>query len=57
MRQRTIVCPIIHNDGAILLCKMASDRGVFPASGRCPAAEWSQAKPWNKRCAVKSAKN
>ena len=30
MRQRTIVCPIIHNDGAILLCKMASDRGVFP---------------------------
>lgn len=30
MRQRIIVCPIIENDGEILLCKMASDRGVFP---------------------------
>ena len=30
MKQRTIVCPIIHNGGAILLCKMAADRGVFP---------------------------
>jgi nucleoside triphosphatase len=30
MKQRTIVCPIIHRDGAILLCKMAADRGVFP---------------------------
>jgi nucleoside triphosphatase len=30
MRQRTIVCPIIQNDGADLLCKMADDRGVFP---------------------------
>lgn len=30
MRQRTIVCPIIQNDGAYLLCKMANDRGVFP---------------------------
>lgn len=30
MRQRTIVCPIIQNDGAYLLCKMASNRGVFP---------------------------
>lgn len=30
MRQRTIVCPIIQNDGAYLLCKMAADRGVFP---------------------------
>lgn len=30
MRQRTIVCPIIENDGAYLLCKMADDRGVFP---------------------------
>ncbi len=30
MKQRTIVCPIIQNDGAYLLCKMASDRGVFP---------------------------
>ena len=27
MRQRTIVCPIIQNDGAYLLCKMADDRG------------------------------
>ncbi len=30
MRQRTIVCPIIQNEGAYLLCKMADDRGVFP---------------------------
>ncbi|AMO48008.1 Nucleoside triphosphatase nudI [Enterobacter sp. FY-07] len=30
MRQRTIVCPLIQNDGAYLLCKMANDRGVFP---------------------------
>ena len=28
--QRTIVCPLIQNDGAYLLCKMADDRGVFP---------------------------
>lgn len=30
MRQRTIVCPLIQNDGAYLLCKMVGDRGVFP---------------------------
>ena len=30
MRQRTIVCPLIQNDGCYLLCKMAYDRGVFP---------------------------
>ena len=30
MRQRTIVCPLIENQGAYLLCKMPSDRGVFP---------------------------
>ncbi|WP_312402507.1 nucleoside triphosphatase NudI [Rhizobium sp.] len=30
MRQRIIVCPLIENDGAYLLCKMPSDRGVFP---------------------------
>ncbi|PHM65271.1 nucleoside triphosphatase NudI [Xenorhabdus sp. KJ12.1] len=30
MRQRTIVCPIIQNNGEYLLCKMAFDRGVFP---------------------------
>ncbi|WP_340618752.1 nucleoside triphosphatase NudI [Xenorhabdus entomophaga] len=30
MRQRIIVCPVIQNDGKFLLCKMASDRGVFP---------------------------
>ena len=30
MRQRTIVCPLIQNNGAYLLCKMANDRGVFP---------------------------
>ncbi|TNV22184.1 nucleoside triphosphatase NudI [Buttiauxella sp. B2] len=30
MRQRVIVCPIIENNGEVLLCKMANDRGVFP---------------------------
>ena len=30
MRQRTIVCPLIQNEGDYLLCKMADDRGVFP---------------------------
>ncbi|WP_336219386.1 nucleoside triphosphatase NudI [Citrobacter amalonaticus] len=30
MRQRTIVCPLIENDGCYLLCQMADDRGVFP---------------------------
>jgi nucleoside triphosphatase len=30
MRQRVIVCPVIQNNGEFLLCKMASDRGVFP---------------------------
>ena len=30
MRQRTLVCPLIQNNGCYLLCKMADDRGVFP---------------------------
>ncbi|EOX8527603.1 nucleoside triphosphatase NudI [Salmonella bongori] len=30
MRQRTIVCPLIQNDGCYLLCKMVDNRGVFP---------------------------
>ncbi|MCO6185403.1 nucleoside triphosphatase NudI [Rhizobium sp. L1K21] len=30
MRQRVILCPLIQNQGAYLLCKMPSDRGVFP---------------------------
>ncbi|QAZ42826.1 nucleoside triphosphatase NudI [Mesorhizobium sp. Pch-S] len=30
MRQRIIVCPLIQNQGAFLLCKMPADRGVFP---------------------------
>ena len=41
MRQRTIVCPLIQNDGAYLLCKMADDRGVFPVNGRFRVAAWS----------------
>lgn len=36
MRQRTIVCPVIQNDGEYLLCKMASDRGVFPGQWALP---------------------
>lgn len=30
MRQRTIVCPLIEHEGTYLLCKMSSERGVFP---------------------------
>lgn len=36
MRQRIIVCPIIQNEGEFLLCKMASDRGVFPGQWALP---------------------
>lgn len=36
MRQRIIVCPVIHNEGKYLLCKMASDRGVFPGQWALP---------------------
>ena len=43
MRQRTIVCPLIQNDGAYLLCKMADDRGVFPGQWALSVAAWSLA--------------
>lgn len=36
MRQRVIVCPVIQNEGEYLLCKMASDRGVFPGQWALP---------------------
>ncbi|WP_312996624.1 nucleoside triphosphatase NudI [Leclercia sp.] len=36
MRQRVIVCPVIQNKGEYLLCKMASDRGVFPGQWALP---------------------
>lgn len=36
MRQRVIVCPVIQNQGEYLLCKMASDRGVFPGQWALP---------------------
>ncbi|MGG4625133.1 nucleoside triphosphatase NudI [Serratia odorifera] len=36
MRHRTIVCPVIQNDGEFLLCKMADDRGVFPGQWALP---------------------
>lgn len=36
MRQRVIVCPVIQNEGQYLLCKMASDRGVFPGQWALP---------------------
>lgn len=36
MRQRVIVCPVIQNNGEYLLCKMASDRGVFPGQWALP---------------------
>lgn len=36
MRQRVIVCPVIQNEGEYLLCKMASNRGVFPGQWALP---------------------
>jgi nucleoside triphosphatase len=30
VRQRVIVCPLIQNQGAYLLCRMPLDRGAFP---------------------------
>lgn len=36
MRQRVIVCPVIQNEDKYLLCKMASDRGVFPGQWALP---------------------
>lgn len=36
MRQRIIVCPVIQHGGEYLLCKMASDRGVFPGQWALP---------------------
>ncbi|POP40912.1 nucleoside triphosphatase NudI [Superficieibacter electus] len=36
MRQRIITCPVIQNEGKYLLCKMASDRGVFPGQWALP---------------------
>ena len=44
MRQRTTVCPLIQNDGAYLLCKMADDRGVFPGQWRFRVAARSLAE-------------
>lgn len=30
------MCPVIQNNGEFLLCKMASDRGVFPGQWALP---------------------
>jgi hypothetical protein len=49
MRQRTIVCPLIQNEGHYLLCKMADDRGVFPGSGHFPAAALNRANVLKRR--------
>lgn len=57
MRQRTIVCPLIQNEGQYLLCKMAADRGVFPGNGPYPAAAWSQGSVLKRRCGGKYAKS
>ncbi|MCT9845591.1 MULTISPECIES: nucleoside triphosphatase NudI [Leclercia] len=42
MRQRIIVCPVIQNNGEYLLCKMASDRGVFPGQWALPGGGMEQ---------------
>lgn len=50
MRHRTIVCPLIENEGHYLLCKMAADRGVFPGQW---ALSGGGVEPWNvlkRRC-------
>ena len=57
MRQRTIVCPLIENEGHYLLCKMAADRGFFPGNGPYPAAAWSQGNVLKRRCGGKYAKS
>lgn len=57
MRQRVIVCPIIENNGEVLLCKMADDRGVFPGNGRYPVGEWSRENKWKKPCCMKLLKS
>lgn len=36
MRQRIIVCPLIEYDNTYLLCKMPSNKGVFPGQWALP---------------------
>ncbi|WP_036772629.1 nucleoside triphosphatase NudI [Photorhabdus australis] len=36
MRQRIIVCPLIEYDNRYLLCKMPSNKGVFPGQWALP---------------------
>ncbi|CAQ83322.1 MULTISPECIES: nucleoside triphosphatase NudI [Photorhabdus] len=36
MRQRIIVCPLIEYDNKYLLCKMPSNKGVFPGQWALP---------------------
>lgn len=45
MRHRTIVCPLIENEGHYLLCKMAADRGVFPGQW---ALSGGGVEPWER---------
>ncbi len=42
MRHRTIVCPLIENEGHYLLAKWPPTAGFFPGNGPYPAAAWSQ---------------
>ena len=57
MRQRTIVCPLIQNDGHYLLCKMAADRGVFPGQWALSGGGVEPGKLLKRRCDVKSARS
>ncbi|VDZ99164.1 Pyrimidine deoxynucleoside triphosphate (dYTP)pyrophospho hydrolase YfoO [Salmonella enterica subsp. enterica] len=58
MRQRTIVCPLIQNDGCYLLCKMADNCGVFPGQwGAVGRAGSSQANALKRRCVGRFGKN
>jgi hypothetical protein len=38
MRQRTIVCPLIQNEGTICSAKWLTIAAFFPGSGHFPAA-------------------
>lgn len=57
MRQRTIVCPLIENEGHYLLCKMAADRGVFPGQWALSGGGVEPGNVLKRRCGGKYAKS
>ncbi|SAP96792.1 pyrimidine deoxynucleoside triphosphate (dYTP) pyrophosphohydrolase YfoO [Klebsiella pneumoniae] len=57
MRQRTIVCPLIENEGHYLLCKMAADRGVFPGQWALSGGGVEPGERIEEACGGKYAKS